>query len=297
MDDRLSLDGLRYARTVARLGSFTGAARASGVTQPSLSNGIARLEKRLGASLFHRSTRGVTPTEFGTHLLPLIDRVLTELDSLTAEARRLTSPDRSDIRIGLSPLIDPRIVARTHSAVQEFAGRRELMLREADMRDLRESLATGDLDIVLVPAVEQSPGFRHQIIDSEPVVVIDSRSMTTEPVDLDDVAISKLILVPDSCGLTTFTIGLFTGRNTEVDTYPGEPASYRMLEQWATLGLGTAILPSSKLSTPDITHRPLFDDGLEVEIFYEAIWHENSVLAPDLELLAETLARLAAHHR
>ena len=45
MVDRLSLEGLRYAQAVAETKSFSAASRAYGVTQPALSNGIAKLEE------------------------------------------------------------------------------------------------------------------------------------------------------------------------------------------------------------------------------------------------------------
>lgn len=70
MTKRLSLEGLRYAQAVAETHSFSAAAREYGVTQPALSNGIAKLEDRLGEQLFDRSTQGVTPTSFGLHILP-----------------------------------------------------------------------------------------------------------------------------------------------------------------------------------------------------------------------------------
>jgi DNA-binding transcriptional LysR family regulator len=70
MVDRLSLEGLRYAQAVAETSSFSAAARAYGVTQPALSNGIAKLEERLGEKLFERSPRGVTRTAFGARILP-----------------------------------------------------------------------------------------------------------------------------------------------------------------------------------------------------------------------------------
>ena len=76
MIDRLNLEGLRYAQAVAETKSFSAAARAYGVTQPALSNGIAKLEERLGEKLFDRSPRGVTQTAFGAHILPLIERAL-----------------------------------------------------------------------------------------------------------------------------------------------------------------------------------------------------------------------------
>lgn len=92
MMDHLNLQGLRYAQAVAETKSFSAAARAYGVTQPALSNGIAKLEERLGGKLFDRSPRGVTQTDFGARILPLIERTLVALDAVEAEARRLTEP-------------------------------------------------------------------------------------------------------------------------------------------------------------------------------------------------------------
>src|SRR5690242_1482992 len=108
MSERLSLEALRYAQAVAETRSFSAAARAYGVTQPALSNGIAKLEERLGGRLFDRSPRGVAPTAFGLRILPLIERALGEVDGITAEARRLTAPDSPSIHVGVSPLINPQ---------------------------------------------------------------------------------------------------------------------------------------------------------------------------------------------
>lgn len=293
MAERLSIEGLRYAQAVAETGSFSAAARTYGVTQPALSNGIAKLEERLGERMFDRSTRGVTRTAFGSRILPLIDRALAELDAITAEARRLTEPGKHSIHMGVSPLIDAQLVARAFVAVCELPEPRDLVLREANMKELREGLLTGVLDVILIPSVEPLSRFEHRIIDSEPVVVVDSTPAGSEPIELGDAADDAFILVPDSCGLTTFTTQLFDEHGLPMNTYPGEASSYRVLEQWANLGLGAAILPLSKLSSPEAPHRPLRDGGVEVEIFYEAVWHQGSTLAPAIDALAGRLAQVA----
>jgi DNA-binding transcriptional LysR family regulator len=120
MTERLNVEGLRYAQAVAETRSFSAAARAYDVTQPALSNGIAKLEERLGAKLFDRSPRGVTQTVFGSRVLPLIERAVTALDAVTAEARRLTEPDGQKIRLGVSPLIGPHLVGRAFAAVRDL---------------------------------------------------------------------------------------------------------------------------------------------------------------------------------
>ncbi|RCG20402.1 LysR family transcriptional regulator [Streptomyces reniochalinae] len=289
MAERLNIEGLRYAQAVAETRSFSAAARAYGVTQPALSNGIAKLEERLGERLFDRSPRGVTPTAFGTRILPLIERAIASLDTVAAEARRLTEPGDQKIRMGVSPLIGPQLVARSFSAVRELPTPRDLVLREANMQDLRDGLRAGQLDIILIPAVTSMPRFEHRIIDVEPVVVVGPTAEDGSSLELTQAGEEQFILVPDACGLTTFTTQLFQANDVPLRTYPGEAASYRVLEEWAGLGLGSAMLPQSRLTSPTVPRRSLLNEGREVQISFEAVWTPESALREDLTLLAQAL--------
>ncbi|MGW2016727.1 LysR family transcriptional regulator [Streptomyces sp. NPDC001927] len=286
----MNLEGLRYAQAVAETKSFSAAARAYGVTQPALSNGVAKLEDRLGEKLFHRSPRGVTLTAFGARILPLIERSLIALDAVAAEAKRLTEPGEQRIRMGVSPLIGSHLVARAFSMVQALPAPRDLVLREANMQDLRECLLAGQLDIILIPAVTAMPRFEHRVIDVEPIVVVSPDAEQAAPLELADAGKECFILVPDTCGLTTFTTQLFQAHEMPLQTYPGEAASYQVLEDWTKLGLGSAMVPRSKLTAPDVPHRPLMDDGREVQISFEAVWNADTPLAADLLRLADSLA-------
>lgn len=290
MTEPLSLERLRYAHAVAQAGSFSAAARSCGVTQPALSNGIAKLEAHLGQRLFERTTRGAVPTAFGERALPLIDRILADLDALRTEARRFAEASARSIRMGVSPLINPAIVARAYTAVSALPDPPDLVLREANLRELREALLTGDLDVILIPAVEPLPGFEHRLIDREPVVLVESDPQGTAPVELADTAHRPLILVPDACGLTTFTTALYQAKHIPVQAYPGEALSYQVLEQWATLGMGNAILPLSKLSAPTAPHRRLVDEGRDIEIAYEAVWNGAREAADELRTLTDRIA-------
>ena len=210
MAERLSTEGLRYARAVAETGSFSAAARSYGVTQPALSNGIAKLEASLGEKLFERSPRGVALTAFGDALLPRIEKALRSLDDVHAEAARWNAPSPETIRVGVSPLIDPKLVASAYRAVcdqPEQDVRMQLVLREANMGELRAALVDGELDIIVVPSVEPMPRYEHRVIDSEPLVLVERRA-GSGPARLEDFAGKQLILLPDTCGLTAFTRSL-----------------------------------------------------------------------------------------
>ena len=311
MNDRLSPEGLRYAQAVARTGSFSAAAREYDLTQPALSNAIRRLEKILGARLFERNTRGARPTVFGATLLPRIDAALAALDAITAEARHWRAGEPRPVRIGISPLISADVVARAHSAVADLPGRGRgsLVLREADLSKLCTALDDDELDLIVVPAVLPLTRYRHRVIGSEPVMLVEpgagdavgpansaspadpadpatpvdpadpaspaDPANSAAPVDsadpaspaearaaaarIDDVARRTLLLVPDTCGLTTFTRDLLADRGLPLRAYSGEAASYRVLEDWAGMGLGSALLPCSKVTRVDSSVRPVVD--------------------------------------
>jgi DNA-binding transcriptional LysR family regulator len=80
----VNLQQLRYFREAYALRSFSAAAKALHLAQPSLSEQIRRLEGELGVPLFVRVGRGVEPTEAGRALLPHAERVLAEIESARA---------------------------------------------------------------------------------------------------------------------------------------------------------------------------------------------------------------------
>lgn len=103
---------------------FGRAADAVGVSQPPLSQGVRRLEERLGSVLLERSSRGVTLTPAGVALLPHARRVLAEVQQLLAAAADARD-DVGSVRIGVPPQLPLPAVATLVAAVRDaVAGRR-----------------------------------------------------------------------------------------------------------------------------------------------------------------------------
>ncbi len=82
-----SVAALRLFCRVARTESFTAAGREVGLSQPSVSRIISKLEKDLGAALFVRSTHAVKLTEAGADYLDRIEPILASLDEANHVAR------------------------------------------------------------------------------------------------------------------------------------------------------------------------------------------------------------------
>lgn len=77
----LNLRHLRAAAAIARLGSISAAAQAISITQPAITQGLAKLEMQLGQPLFERRPDGMAATEAGRLLTPRIDAALAHIAS------------------------------------------------------------------------------------------------------------------------------------------------------------------------------------------------------------------------
>src|ERR1700761_7103735 len=107
MSDRLA--ALRLFVRVARLGSFSAAARELGVPQSTASRTIAALERELGAGLLMRTTRAVTLTEAGGDFLGRVEVILADLEAAEYAARG-SETLRGLLRIGLGTSSSTRLV-------------------------------------------------------------------------------------------------------------------------------------------------------------------------------------------
>src|SRR5881275_2394851 len=87
MNARGNVNNLLAFLAVTKERSFTKAAAKLGVSQSALSHTIRGLEERLGLRLLTRTTRSVSTTEAGEHLLhtlgPRFDEIEAELEALT----------------------------------------------------------------------------------------------------------------------------------------------------------------------------------------------------------------------
>ena len=85
--DDILLGSIELFCLAGEAGSFTAAANAAGVTPAAVSRSISRLEKRLGARLFVRSTRSIRLTEGGREYF---EHCRAALNQLAEAERRVT---------------------------------------------------------------------------------------------------------------------------------------------------------------------------------------------------------------
>lgn len=92
----LNLRHLRALPQIARLASMSAAAEATGLSQPALTQGIAKIEAQLGVRLFDRSAAGMSATAEGSSFVARVEAALLHLAAMRAPRgqRGFASPDR-----------------------------------------------------------------------------------------------------------------------------------------------------------------------------------------------------------
>ena len=112
----VTLRQIRSFVAIADLGSFTKAASALHLSQPSLTVQIRQLEQSLGTRVLDRNTRSANLTALGRDLLPAFRRMLGELDAVVTDARDLAAKKRGIVRLACLPsfaaTLLPPVVAR-----------------------------------------------------------------------------------------------------------------------------------------------------------------------------------------
>lgn len=145
----LHLRDLQGVAAVAAHGHFGRAARALGVSQPTLSARVQRVEAALGAVLFERSSRRFLVTAEGERLLPLVRETLDASQRLSQGARAGDGRGGGRrLRLGVIPTLGPFLAPHLLGALG--AERAGVELTESPTGVLLEALRDGTLDAALL---------------------------------------------------------------------------------------------------------------------------------------------------
>lgn len=97
----MELYTMRYVLAMAEHENFSLAAQACHIGQPALSQQIAKLEKELGVTLFHRNPRGATLTEAGQEFVRRAREIINLSDTLGSEMSLYAGLYRGTLNLGV----------------------------------------------------------------------------------------------------------------------------------------------------------------------------------------------------
>ena len=160
---------LVHFTTVADTLHFGAAAERLGISQPPLSRSIARLERRLGFPLFHRTTRRISLTPAGEVFLADCQRLLADMDGAIRRAQRV-GKSRS-LKLAVRPGAGQSVLTGLLNSYAELPGSGPVEVLYC--YDEVSALRTGAADVALMCATSTTDGLeRLELGDERPVAAL-----------------------------------------------------------------------------------------------------------------------------
>ena len=180
------LQTLRLFTRVARLGSFSAAAREAGLAQSQVSRMIAEMEAGLGARLLSRTTRAVVPTDAGLEFLARMEPILAAIEDAENSVRE-TGELRGVLRVAMPSTMAIRVVMPRLSRFSDVHPRLqiEVMLDDRWQDMVREAVDVG-LRVGALPDAAGTAriiGKMHRVIVAAPAYLA-RHGTPLEPPDL-----------------------------------------------------------------------------------------------------------------
>ena len=155
----LELRHLRVFVAVVDQGGYTRAAETLGVSQSTVSEALAALERTIGAPLLRRSNRLLATTPAGKRLLPLARRMLALHDETLAAMAQVDEATAA-ITIGANESVATYLLPRHIAALRDRRPGRRFQVVTGTCAEIRHGVRNGDLDVglVLEPSHAKSAG-------------------------------------------------------------------------------------------------------------------------------------------
>lgn len=143
----LNLRQIRAFVTVARLNSFTRAAALLHVAQPTLTVQIRKLEEALRVRLFDRTSRSVALTQMGRDLLPVLGRLVQDLDGVVAEVRNHGAGYQGVIRVAALPTAAAALLPKAIASFRVAHPGADFRIRDVIARRVLALVGAEEVDI------------------------------------------------------------------------------------------------------------------------------------------------------
>jgi LysR family carnitine catabolism transcriptional activator len=196
----MELRQVEYVVGVAEHGGFTRAATALHVTQPALSEGVARLEAELGVELFHRVGRRVVVSAAGEAFLDPARRLLRDREVLTSSVSAVVGLEAGRLDLVTLPTLAGEPLAplvgrfrRAHPGVVVHVEHPE------EDRGVADRVRRGDAELGLADLPVDGPGLvTERLLTQELVAVLpaDAPFADRKRLTVADLAATPLVLTP-----------------------------------------------------------------------------------------------------
>jgi DNA-binding transcriptional LysR family regulator len=199
----MNINQVRAFVAVVDNGSFSEAARATGLSQPAVTMQIQGLESDLGATLLERRYRKVDLTEAGRALLPFARRVLAELDDARVEIQRLSDMVGGHLELAVSTTPGQYILPRLLGSFLRTYPEVSVSLRVYDSADVVARVEAGEAHLGMTGARIPGVKVEYEEMGTDRLLMVcapDSALAERSEVPLSDVAEHPFIMRESGSG-------------------------------------------------------------------------------------------------
>lgn len=172
----LNVRQMQAFAAVTRAGSFTDAARQLHLTQSAVSMLVQQLEEALAVPLFNRSRTATTLTEAGRELLPMVQRILDDLDHVAESASDLRLLRRGVLRVVAPQVLACTWVAGVLASFGHDHPQVRLRMHDADADGVVAKVRRGDAELGIGPERPAGDDISRQLLMSVPIRLVCSRN-------------------------------------------------------------------------------------------------------------------------
>ncbi|ANS76697.1 LysR family transcriptional regulator [Paenibacillus yonginensis] len=239
---------LQYLVEVARLRSFTKAAEALFITQPTISKTVRMMEEELGIVLFARQGRSVELTDAGRIIVERAQEILNSFQNLSGELDDLRNLKRGHIRIGLPPMVGssffPKVMGQFHQRYPDIT----IRLFEDGAKKVEIDVQEGSLDlgVVVLPTVSEELFEIFPFVEEKLNLIVPSLHRLAEcgEVGLRELQDEFFIMFREDFALHDRIIKECQGAGFQPKIIY-ESSQWDLISQMVAAGLGVALLPET----------------------------------------------------
>ncbi len=250
----IGLTQLGYAVAVDTHRHFARAAQACGVTQPTLSMQLAKLERTLGLILFDRTVTPVVPTDVGRLVIEQARVALREVARLGDIAAAQAGVVTGELRLGIIPTLAPHLLPRLIPALARRHPDLELVIEERITDDIGRALRRDALDAGIVATSLSDRGIVERFLFNEPFVgyvAANHRLARQRTIAVRDLSLDDLWLLEEGHCFRAQAVQLCsqrvarTARNPAASTTGArfESGNLETLRRLVERGTGMTLLP------------------------------------------------------
>jgi DNA-binding transcriptional LysR family regulator len=289
------LDNIAVFVRVVELGNLSAAGRDMRISPAVASNRIKELEKHLGARLFNRTTRQLTPTEHGRAFYDGARKVLDAVAGAEAAVTTLSGQPRGTIRV-MAPLgLGRRLIASGIPEFHDLYPGIEVRLR---LSDHNVDMMKEGIDVAFRLGLLEDSSLRMRgIMDCERVLVaapayLEHRGEPSAPQDLVDERHDCLLLRFPGAREYVWTLQTQEGPKKLEVRGPFDSDDGDVLTGWALAGRGIVMKPRFEVE-PFIRERRLkviLADTPPAPVQLAAVYPHRKYQDPKIRLLLDFMA-------